>query len=203
VPGGLHLHPQQPRPVLFTDSGSVSFTKAITNVNAVCDGDFALTNIATLTTNDTPGALQSNDVSLAGISTPDCPPSPPSIVGCTHTIGFWLNHPEAWPATTLTLGTVPYTQDQLLQILSESPQGNGLVQLARQLIATKLNVKTGATTSAGVANDITSADLLINDLVVPPVGTGYLAPGKTSSLITSLDVYNNGDDEGSAPHCGE
>jgi hypothetical protein len=81
--------------------------------------------------------------------------------------------------------------------------GNGLVQLARQLIAAKLNVATGATTPAGVANDITSADLLIGDLVVPPVGTGYLAPGKTSSLVASLDVYNNGLAVGGAPHCAE
>jgi hypothetical protein len=202
-PAGFTCTPSNRGPFLFTASGSVSFTKAITNVNAVCDGDFALTNIATLTTNDTPGALQSNDVSLTGISTPDCPPIPPSIVGCTHTRGFWINHPEAWPVTTLTLGTVPYTQAQLLQILDQPTMGNGLVQLASQLIAAKLNVATKATTSAGVANDITSADLLIGDLVVPPVGTGYLAPGQTSSLIASLDEYNNGDDEGSAPHCGE
>jgi hypothetical protein len=105
--------------------------------------------------------------------------------------------------TTLTLGTVEYDQAQLLQILDEPTMGNGLVQLASQLIAAKLNVATKATTSASVANDITSADLLIGDLVVPPVGTDYLAPGKTSSLIESLDDYNNGRDEGSAPHCGE
>ena len=53
----------------------------------------------------------------------------------------------------------------------------------------------------GVANDITSADLLIGDRVVPPVGTGYLAPGVTSSLVTNLDAYNNGNAEGGAPHC--
>ena len=105
--------------------------------------------------------------------------------------------------TTLTLGTVPYTQAQLLQILDEPTRGNGLVQLASQLIAAKLNVATKATTSAGVANDITSADLLIGDLVVPPVGTGYLAPGQTTSLIDSLDEYTHGNDEGRAPHCGE
>jgi len=202
-PAGFTCTPSNRGPFLFTDSGTASFTKAITNVNAVCDGDFALTNIATLTTNDTPGALQSNDVSLTGISTPDCPPAGPVIVGCTHTRGFWINHPEAWPVTTLTLGTGPYTQAQLLQILDQPTMGNGLVQLASQLIAAKLNVATKATTSAGTANDITSADILIGDLVVPPVGTGYLAPGQTSSLIASLDEYNNGNDEGSAPHCGE
>ena len=104
---------------------------------------------------------------------------------------------------TLILGTVSYTQPQLLQILSQPVRGNGLVQLARQLIAAKLNVATGATTPAQVANDITSADILIGDRVVPPVGTGYLATGQTSSLVASLDEYNNGFTEGGAPHCGE
>ena len=92
--------------------------------------------------------------------------------------------------TTLTLGTVPYTQAQLLQILDEPPGGPVELTvwstLARQLIAAKLNVANRATTPPGVANDITFADNLIGDLVVPPVGTGYLAPGVTSSLIENL-----------------
>ena len=88
-----------------------------------------------------------------------------------------------------------------MSILLNEPKGNGLIQLASQLIAAKLNVETGATTPAGTANDITSADLMIGGLVVPPVGTGYLAPGNTSSLVASLDVYNNGLAEGGAPHC--
>ena len=63
--------------------------------------------------------------------------------------------------------------DQLLQILDEPVRGNGLVPLAHQQIAAKLNVATGATTPGGVANDITSADILIGNLIVPPIGTGY------------------------------
>lgn len=198
-PAGFTCTPSNPGPFPFTDSGSVSFTKTITNVNAACKSEFAITNIADLETDDT-ATKSSTDKTLAGITTPECPPV---IVGCTHTLGFWLTHPEVWPVDHLTLGTVPYTQDQLLQILSQPVRGNGLVQLARQLIAAKLNVATGATTPAQVANDITSADILIGDRVVPPVGTGYLATGQTSSLVASLDVYNNGFAEGGAPHCGE
>ena len=203
-PAGFDCTSSPLGPYDFTNSGSVSVTTTIKNVSATCDGDFALTNTATLETNDT-GTHSSTDKTIAVISTPDCPPSGPVIVGCTHTIGFWLTHPGAWPpaALTLTLGTVSYTQDQLLQILSQPPQGNGLVQLARQLIAAKINVVTGATTPAGTSNDIASADFLIGDKVVPPVGTDYLPPGQTTSLIASLDEYNNGNAEGGAPHCGE
>ena len=107
--------------------------------------------------------------------------------------------------TELTLGTSseanPYTQAQLLMILEQPVEGNGMVSLAHQLIAAKLNVETGATTPPHVSNVIVAADALIGDLVVPPVGTGYLPPGLTSALTTSLDQYNNGLTEGGAPHC--
>jgi hypothetical protein len=198
-PAGFTCVPSNPGPFPFMDTGSVSFTKAITNVSAACESEFAVTNIATLVTHDTE-TPSSTDTTLAGITTPVCSPL---IVGCTYTIGFWMTHPEAWPVDALTLGTVSYTQDQLLQILSQPVMGNGLVQLARQLIAAKLNVETEATTPAGVANDITSADLLIGNLGRPACWDRYLAPGKTSSLVASLDVYNNGNAEGGAPHCSE
>jgi hypothetical protein len=200
-PAGFTCVPSNPGPFPFPNAAgsfTTSFTKAVTNVSAACNSTFALTNTVTLETDDTKTRITDN--TLAGITTPVCPPL---IVGCTHTLGFWLNHPTAWPVTTLTLGTVSYNQAQLLSILSEPPRGNGLVQLARQLIAAKLNVETGATTPAGVANDITSADLLIGTKVVPPVGTGSLPSGQTSGLVASLDAYNNGLAEGGAPHCGE
>jgi ferredoxin len=199
-PAGFTCVSSHPDPFPFQDSGREVFTKAITNRTAACDSTFALVNTVTLETNDT--ATHSTANAVAGITTPVCP-LPLPIVGCTHTIGFWMTHPADWPVTTLTLGSVSYDQSQLLQILSQPPRGNGLVQLARQLIAAKLSVATGATTPAGVANDITIADTLIGNLVVPPVGAGYLAPGITSGLVTDLDTYNNGLAEGGAPHCDE
>jgi hypothetical protein len=108
--------------------------------------------------------------------------------GCTLTQGYWKTHPEAWPVTSLTLGTVTYTQAQLLSILNQPVQGNGLIALAHQLIAAKLNALSGATPSSA----ITQADTLIGSLVVPPVGSGSLAPSATSTLVGALDSYNSG-----------
>src|SRR5258705_5036 len=59
---------------------------------------------------------------------------------CTYTQGYWKNHPNAWPVTSLTLGTVNYTKAQLIQILEEDVNGNGLISLAHQLIAALLNI---------------------------------------------------------------
>jgi len=111
---------------------------------------------------------------------------------CLFTQGYWKNHPSAWPVTTLMLGTVSYTQAQLLSILNTPAQGNGLIFLAHQLIATKLNLAGGASGTA-IASTVAAADALIDGLVVPPVGAGYLAPSVASGLTNTMDDYNNGE----------
>ena len=123
--------------------------------------------------------------------TPDLLSSTTASNNCTFTVGYWKNHPGAWPVTTLTLGTVVYTQAQLLQILNQAPAGNGLVILAHQLIAAKLNIANGADGSV-VAATIANADALIGSMVIPPIGGGYLAPSTTNTDTDELDDFNNG-----------
>lgn len=110
---------------------------------------------------------------------------------CTFTIGYWKTHPEAWPVTSLTLGTVSYTQAELLSILNTPSGGNGLIILAHQLIAAKLNIANGADPSF-ISGVIASGDATIGSLVVPPVGSDFLAPSSTSADAHSLDDWNNG-----------
>lgn len=109
----------------------------------------------------------------------------------TFTQGYWKNHPEEWPVTSLDLGNITYEKEQLLSILKTPVKGNGLVSLAHQLIAAKLNVANGADPSS-ISNTIDDADLLIGDSEIPPVGKDKLKPKETSSLIKILDSYNNG-----------
>ncbi len=118
---------------------------------------------------------------------------------CTYTIGYWKNHTPAWPAGSLTLGSVNYSASQLQSILAQPVAGNGLISLAHQLIAAKLNVANGANPSPASAA-IAAADALIGGLIVPPVGTGSLKPSRTSSLTQDLDEFNNGEDH--SGHCG-
>jgi cysteine-rich repeat protein len=110
---------------------------------------------------------------------------------CTLTQGYWKNHPGAWPLASLSLGTVTYTKAQLLAIFNTPVKGNGLIDLAHQLIAAKLNVAAGAS-PAVVAAAISSADALIGGLVVPPVGSGSLPTSVTTALVSKLDSYNSG-----------
>jgi len=117
--------------------------------------------------------------------------------GCTFTQGYWKNHVldadgnQIWPVTTLTLGTVSYDQTQLLSIFNKPAAGNGLISLAHQLIAAKLNVANLADATE-VQSSIDAADDLIGSLVIPPVGSGFLAPNATSTLTEALADYNEG-----------
>jgi len=76
--------------------------------------------------------------------------------------------------------------------MHEPVHGNGLVSLAHHLITAKLNVANGADPSC-IQQTIADADALIADLVVPPVGDGFLAPGDVNALKDTLENYDEGD----------
>ena len=111
--------------------------------------------------------------------------------GCTHTQGYWENHPNTWPVQNVMLGALNYPQVQLLQIFSRPAAGNGLVALAHQLMTAKLNIANGADPSA-IQSAVSSAGALIGTLIVPPIGNGFLSPGATSTLTNELYNYNMG-----------
>jgi len=78
-----------------------------------------------------------------------------------------------------------------MTILDNPAQGNGLVILAHQLIAAKLNIANGADPSA-VQQALTDADNMIGASVVPPIGNGYLPAEQTGDLTETLTEYNEG-----------
>ena len=110
---------------------------------------------------------------------------------CTFTVGYWKNHPNAWPVSSLVLGGRMYTKAQLLAILAQPVQGNGLVSLARQMIATRLNRANGAA-ELEVESALAMSDGLIGTHAIPPVGGAFLDPGLTSPTTQVLDDFNNG-----------
>jgi len=120
---------------------------------------------------------------------------------CVYSQGYWKNHANNWAVSSLTLGTVSYNKAQLLNILKQPVKGNGLVSLAKQLIAAKLNTANGACVPAEVAAAIAQADQLIGGLVIPPNGNGSLPPASTGDLTAILDDYNNGNAPDGPPHC--
>jgi cysteine-rich repeat protein len=116
---------------------------------------------------------------------------------CTLTQGYWKNHPGAWPVSSLKLGTVTYSKAELIAILKTPVKGNGLFQLAHQLIAAKLNIAAGAD-DVSIKASITAADALIGSLVI---GQDALETSQTSELTGKLDAFNSG--SVGPGHCGD
>jgi hypothetical protein len=143
--------------------------------------------------------MRSDNTAVLTCATLDCG----NASTCTLTQGYWKTHgylpkgnnlytwPDAVKANGLTLGARSYTAEELLAILNTPAAGNGLIALAHQLIATKLNIAGGADPTV-IASDVATADSLIGALVVPPIGNGSLKASITSGLTTALANYNEG-----------
>jgi len=111
---------------------------------------------------------------------------------CPLTQGYWKTHPDAWPVTSLTLGTVVYNQSQLLSILNTPVKGDASIILAYQLIAAKLNIANGSDPTP-IAATIATADGLLDGCMLPcnvkpssPLGM------QMTAAAAILDQYNNG-----------
>jgi hypothetical protein len=150
------------------------------------------------------------------------------VQGCVLTQGYWKNHPCEWPSpftpgangtavagqcaltpnpneqcacdavNTIPIGSILYSQCNLLCSLAQSGSGNALKILAHQLIAANLNVLSGATPPAC---DVAGANTLIDGTNIL---TGFVDPLSTTgqqmlAIEACLDLYNNG--FGGIPHC--
>ena len=82
----------------------------------------------------------------------------------------------------------------MLQIFATPAAGNGLISMAHQLIATKLNIASGADPTP-ISAEVASTDALIGALVVPSIGAGFLAPAICSPHTQALDDFNTGKTE--------
>jgi hypothetical protein len=120
-------------------------------------------------------------------------PPPPRNV-CPLTQGFWKNHPNAWPVTSLQLGSKTYTEAELLVLFGTAPKGDASLILAHQLIAAKLNVANG-TSSIPVLSTIAAADALLatfSGKLPYNVPAGSVVGQQMTALSATLDSFNNG-----------
>ena len=100
----------------------------------------------------------------------------------------------------LKLGTVTYTEAQLLALLRTPVRGDASLILAYQLIAAKLNVVSGAS-DAAIGATIAAADQWLKAYGTLPlnVDSASAAGAEAVRLGGLLDAYNNG--LSGTPHC--
>lgn len=139
----------------------------------------------------TPTATASPTPRASPTSTPTATATPSTTpFNCVFGQGYWKNHAE-WPVTQLQLGNHTYNRQQLQSIFEDAVRTNGLVSLAHQEIAAKLNIAHGADASC-IQQTLAAVDALIGDLVIPPVGNGFLTPRDVSGYVNTLTQYNEG-----------
>ncbi len=105
--------------------------------------------------------------------------SPPAIEsGCAYDVETWLSARDAWPATTVDVGSDTLTAFELGSLLAPG-DGNALYEVARQLVAAGLNLANGA---GGELPDLAiSAGELLS---VMPLGS--FLEGEDKALADSL-----------------
>jgi len=110
----------------------------------------------------------------------------------TATPGYWKNHPEAWPVSSIDIGGVTYSEAQAIALMSTPERGDKSLNVFRHLVSAKLNVLNGTDDSC-IADDINVADAWM--ALHPPrskVSGKSAAWREISAIAAKLDDYNNG-----------
>jgi cell division septation protein DedD len=118
-------------------------------------------------------------------------PTPTATPGCVY-VGFWRCHPELWCFEELRLGKTSYNVEQVYTILHENNYRNGLTLLAKPLIIAKLNTMCNHAPGDCILQTIADSDVVIDGLVIPPFGNGFLSPNAVSNLVAILNQYSYG-----------
>jgi hypothetical protein len=187
----------------WTLSGSqtIEYDTWIRNAAATCDWRFTAPNAAVLTES---GGQQRPAGASVDIVTPACP------TGCTLTIGFWKTHAgftgrnadrvsallPQWLGTAAGSRSIQVTTAvQAVNVLGMDLYGapsNGITKLYAQLLAARLNIAKGASSTA-VNSVLSAADAFL-------AGRNYndwasLTRAQKDQVLgwmTALDNYNNG-----------
>jgi hypothetical protein len=118
----------------------------------------------------------------------------------TGTIGYWKNHPEAWPMSSIMIAGRTYTVSQAIWWFNNIGKDKTTMMFA-QLVAAELNVKLGNDGSC-INPTIAAADawLTKNPLGSNLAGSSDAWSGSGHGQVheQALDAYNNG--QLCAPH---
>ncbi|MDE3096923.1 MAG: hypothetical protein KGK07_13125 [Chloroflexota bacterium] len=179
-----------PTPTLTSTATATSTATSTPTLTATATATATLppTSLPAVTATPVPGTptVTRTSVTLPSTRTPEATPAP-----CGEDASWWAAHPDAWPLTRLTLGGSAYDQAELRALLS-APDASPPGVLARQLIATRLNIAAFGD-RAGISATAARADAQLAEgggklplTGVPP----YLATGM-QWLAGALARYND------------
>jgi SdrD B-like domain len=118
---------------------------------------------------------------------------PPVAQPGTGTPGYWVNHPEAWPVQSITVGDRTYTKAEAIAIMAKPVAKDKTLTMFSSLVAAKLSVMVGNNPEC-VASTITAADGWMT--AYGPAGSmvhaSSLAWKQGEKLHRLMDNYVNG-----------
>jgi hypothetical protein len=183
-----------PRPTATATATSTATATA--TFTATPTSTFTPTATATATSTATAAATATATPTVTATATPTptatipSSPTPTPIPGAgVGTIGYWMNHPQAWCMLHITLGCQSYTKSEAIAIMRQPVSQDMTYQLAAQLAAAKLNVTCDGTNASCVASAIAAAD---SWLCSHPVGSNIKANSQAwRQIISSYDTLTN------------
>lgn len=110
----------------------------------------------------------------------------------TGTPGYWKNHPDAWPVSSITVGGVTYTKAQAIAWLGKVGKDKTTTMFS-SLVPAKLNVlilNDGSCVSTAIAAG--DAWMATNGPVGSNVAASSPAWSEGEPIHQTLDAYNNG-----------
>jgi len=114
-----------------------------------------------------------------------------------RSMGYWKNHPEAWPVNEIEIGNVTYSKEQALEILTQANARDATRMLTAQLIAAKLNRLSEASPFFNYFHKTINIDDVIENtdsfLATHPLGSDPQGDARQQALQLKdiLDAYNN------------
>jgi hypothetical protein len=106
---------------------------------------------------------------------------------CARSPGFWKTHTEVWPLQSLVIGSRRYSAAEMSAFLGYNGSDASL-HLARQLVATRLNLAVGSNPSIVPVADASDAFLAVFAPGSNPSGANRT---QADGLKNQLDAYNN------------
>jgi fibro-slime domain-containing protein/uncharacterized repeat protein (TIGR01451 family) len=106
---------------------------------------------------------------------------------CARSPGFWKTHDEVWPVRSLVMGGRLYSEAEMAALLGyNGPDASN--HLARQLVATRLNLEVGS--SPAILPDVQAANTFLASF--PPSSNPKGAnKDRANAIKNKLDAYNN------------
>jgi hypothetical protein len=115
----------------------------------------------------------------------------------SHSMGYWKNHAETWPVDWIEIGDINYTREEAIDILERANAKDATRMLSAQLIAAKLNRRSGAYSNFYNCDKLMDVDKTITDadefLAEHPLGSDPQNESRQNALQLKdwLDAYNN------------